>query len=92
MLIFVSCRYQDAMIKGIWTSEESPSVDFIILDNNQIWFFESTDTNTYKINDNTIFLYEKDYLISRYKILKLSNDSLVLQTEEGDTLREYKIR
>jgi len=80
------------MIKGIWTSEESPSVDFIILDNNQIWFFESTDTNTYKINDNTIFLYEKDYLISRYKILKLSNDSLVLQTEEGDTLREYKIR
>ena len=92
LLIFVSCKSQDTMIKGFWTSEESPSVDFIILDNNKIWFFESADTNTYKINDNTIYLYEKDYLISSYKILKLTNDSLILQTEEGNTLIEYKIK
>lgn len=92
LLIFVSCKSQDTIIKGFWTSEESPSVDFIILDNNKIWFFESADTNTYKINDNIIYLYEKDYLISSYKILKLTNDSLILQTEEGNTLIEYKIK
>lgn len=91
-LIFVSCKSQDSMIKGIWTSKESPTADFIILDNNKIWFFESADTNTYKINNNNLYLYEKDYLISNYKILKLTNDSLILQTEEGNVLIEYKIK
>ena len=52
LFIFVSCISQGNMIKGAWTSEESPAVDYIIFNNNKIWFFESLDTNKYIIKDN----------------------------------------
>ena len=92
LFIFVSCCPQSKMIKGAWISEDSPAVDYIILDNNKIWFFEAPDTNTYEIKGKIFYSYEQGHLLATYKILKLTNDSLVLQTEDGTIVTRSKMR
>ncbi|MFA6932145.1 MAG: hypothetical protein WCQ30_00760 [Bacteroidales bacterium] len=92
LFIFLSCNTNKLNnIKGYWTSENSPTVDFIIIDDKKIWYFESPDTNLYKIHKDTFYLYDKDYLIGSYLIKKLTNDSLILETEDGTIIREYKV-
>lgn len=91
-ILLVSCNSQGRMIKGAWTSDDSPAADIIILNDNKIWFFESPDTNTYEIKGNVFYLYEQDYLLATYKILKLTNDSLILQTEDGNIERKSKMK
>jgi hypothetical protein len=92
LVLFLSCSFQDENIKGAWASEDSPAADYIILDDDKIWYFEAPDTNRYKIKDDMFYLFEKDYLIARYKILKLKKDSMVLQTEDGTIITKYKIK
>ncbi len=90
--IFVSCCSEGRKIKGAWISENSPAADYIVLDNNKIWFFEAPDTNTYEIKGKIFYLYEQGHLLASYKILKLTNDSLILQTEDGTIEKLSKMR
>ncbi len=93
LFIFLSCKTDKLNnLKGYWTSEENPNIDFIIIDNKRIWYFESPDTNLYKINNDTFYLYDKDFLIGSFLIKKLTKDSLILETEDGSIIREYKVR
>ena len=64
LVLFLSCSFQDKNIKGAWASEDSPAADYIILDDDKIWYFEALTPIDIRLK-MIFYLFEKDYLIAR---------------------------
>jgi len=83
------------MLSGIW-GEEGENAAWIIKDDTLQYFEDMENQNydefykiTYK-NALLTILYNKNETLTQYKVIKLTNDSLIIQTLKGNIIRMNK--
>ena len=90
-LAMIGCSKASDQLLGNWTLGENENVEFTILEHNQIKYFEDEYIYNYNADNNILSVSDSGQLISSYQILKTSEDSLVLRTENKNILRYVKI-
>ncbi len=76
---------------GAWAQKEDENVDFIISPK-KIEYFETGYFYNYNINNEKEFIIsDSDKVVLRFKIIKLSKDSLIIQSKnDGNMNLIYK--
>lgn len=90
-LTIISCSISSNQFLGNWAFGKDENVEFTILDNNQIKYFEDEYIYNYSVANNILSISDSGKLISSYQVMKVSNDSLVLKAENKNILRYVKI-
>lgn len=90
-LTIISCSTGSDQLLGNWALGKDENVEFTILENNQIKYFEDEYIYNYNVDNNILSISDSGQLVSSYQILKISEDSLVLRTENKNVLRYVKI-
>ena len=80
-----------AQITGAWAQKEDENVDFII-SKDKIEYFDTGYFYNYKIsNEEEFIITDSDKVILKFKIIKLSKDSLIIQSKnDGNKDLIYK--
>jgi hypothetical protein len=80
-----------AQITGAWAQKEDENVDFIISKDN-IEYFDTGFFYNYKIsNEKDFIITDSNKVILKFKIIKLSKDSLIIQSKnDGNRDLIYK--
>jgi hypothetical protein len=92
-VIFFSCQAENknlTQLQGNWGESKSSNVDFTIKDKKIIYFEDPDDYEIEVIKDSIIITQEKE-LITKYKIIFISNERLELKPEEGKIIKLLKI-
>ncbi|KMQ70151.1 hypothetical protein [Chryseobacterium koreense] len=96
--ILLSCNFKGTLFKnqiiGSWSTNENENVDFTIT-KNEIEYFDSGLSYKYEMDesDKQLLIYENDKIILKFKVISVSEDSLILKSEnDGNRGNIYKYR
>lgn len=93
-LFLISCssyKILEKKIQGYWALGRNENVVFIIR-NNDVIYPEDEGKLDLKLNKNIMELSEEGHLITKWKILKVTSDSLFLKTDDSTLVKYVKIR
>ena len=84
---------EEDFLQGVWAESEEENAAFRIV-GKQIQYFDDIenskeDYTTYLFENGLLTIFDGEDTITFYKVIKLSKDSLVYQTEWGDTVNLY---
>lgn len=72
------------LIIGAWAQKENENVDFVITKKN-IEYFDTGYFYNYKIsNEKDFIITDSNKVVLKFKIIKLSKDSLIIQSKNDD--------
>lgn len=92
-ILLLSCSSQKSVlhqIQGTWSPGVEQNVSFIVKDNHII-YPEDEEKLDFKINNNSLELSEEGHAIAKWKIIKVTSDSLVIETEDAILMNLIKI-
>ena len=89
ILIIVCCtNSQKEIINedffGHWAPSENDDISFTLKKDGIIKYFEDNIIYNYSIKNNRLIIREEKQLLIEYKVLKITPDTLILVTEEGN--------
>lgn len=93
IVILYGCKlkFNDTVdLNGVWYEDPNGNASFTI-DNNRIYYLDYSGNYYLKIKNSYIRIYEDSIFISKYKIEKVTKDSLFLRTEEDILLKYIKL-
>ena len=72
-----------ALLIGAWAQDENVNVDFVI-SKKVIYYFDSGYSYNYEIiNDTNFVIIDSNKAVLKYKIVKLTNDSLIFKSNNA---------
>ncbi len=92
-VIFFSCQTENknlTLLQGKWGESKSSNIDFTIKEK-KIIYFEDPEYNEIEIKEDRLIITQEKELITKYKIIFISNERLELKTEEGKNIKLVKI-
>jgi hypothetical protein len=78
-------------IKGCWSQNKNDNVELIFNQTN-VEYFGTEYLYEYKIDDNSLLIMESGKIVLKYKIIKLSQDSLILKSTDNEIYEYFKLK
>jgi hypothetical protein len=95
LIACVSQKNKD-LILGYWRTSPDENVEFIITKNN-IEYFDTGYLHEYKLSKNHFLVLDSGKVVLKFKLLKITSDSLILQIlgdgeNRGTKYKYYKVK